>query len=139
MKDLIESVKANEGYRSQPYKCSNNVLTIGYGFAVKDLELDEDICDMIRERKLDKLIEDVNDKWIWVADLPDKAQHVLYEMVYQIGLKGVSMFQLTLEHLENHDFLLASKEMLNSKWARSDSPNRALRMSAMIESLHESR
>jgi len=139
MKDLIDSVKENEGFRSQPYKCSNNVLTIGYGFAVKDLELDEDICDMILERKLDKLIKDVNDKWIWVADLPDKAQHVLYEMVYQMGLKGVSSFKLTLGYLANQEFLLASKEMLDSKWAKSDSPERALRMSAIIESLHESR
>ena len=139
MKDLIDSVKENEGFRLKPYKCSNNVLTIGYGFAVKDLELDEDICDIILERKLDKLIKDVNDKWIWVADLPDKAQHVLYEMVYQMGLKGVSSFKLTLGYLANQEFLLASKEMLDSKWARSDSPERALRMSAIIESLHESR
>ena len=135
MKELVESVKANEGFRSKSYLCSNDVLTIGYGFAVKDLELDEDICDMILERKLERLIEDVNNKWNWVADLPDKAKHVLYEMVYQIGLKGVSNFKLTLKHLENHDFMLASIEMLNSKWARSDSPQRAIRMSQIIERL----
>ena len=139
MKDLIESVKANEGFRPKSYLCSNKVLTIGYGFAVKDLELDKDICDLILERKLERLIKDVNNKWDWVDGLPNKAKHVLHEMVYQIGLKGVSSFKMTLGYLANHEFLLASKEMLDSKWARSDSPNRALRMSKIIESLHESR
>ena len=139
MESLLKSVKANEGFRSKPYLCSNDVLTIGYGFAVKDLELDEDICDMILERKLRKLIKDVNNKWSWVSDLPEKAQHVLYEMVYQIGLNGVSKFKLTLGFLANHEFKSASLEMLNSKWGRSDSPQRALRMSKIIESLHEAR
>jgi lysozyme len=139
VKDLIESVKSNEGFRSKSYLCSNKVLTIGYGFAIKDLELDEDICDMILERKLQRIIKDVNNKWDWVSNLPDQAQEVIYELVYQIGLKGVSRFRLTLAYLANHEFLKASKEMLDSKWARSDSPNRALRMSKIIESLHESR
>ncbi len=139
MKELVESVKANEGFRSRAYRCSNDILTIGYGFAIKDLELDKDICDMILERKLNKLVKDVNAKWDWVSDLPEKAKEVLYEMVFQMGLKGVSSFKLTLAYLQNKEFIKASKEMLNSKWARFDSPNRALRMSKIIESLHESR
>ena len=45
MKDLLERIKHHEGYRSKVYKCTEGYDTIGYGFAIKDLELEEDICD----------------------------------------------------------------------------------------------
>ena len=40
-KALIERLKVNEGFRSRVYKCSLGFDTIGYGFAIKDLELTE--------------------------------------------------------------------------------------------------
>ena len=49
---LIESIKQHEGYVGVVYKDSLGIDTIGYGFAIKDLELDEDICEMILERKV---------------------------------------------------------------------------------------
>ena len=44
---LLERIKHHEGFRSKAYFCSENHLTIGYGFAIKDLELDEDIAEQI--------------------------------------------------------------------------------------------
>ena len=49
--NLIPNIKRNEGYISTVYKDSLGIDTIGYGFAIKDLELEEDICEMILERK----------------------------------------------------------------------------------------
>ena len=60
---LIEAVKESEGFRSKVYKCTEGIDTIGYGFAIKDLVLDEDICDMILERKLNDLIDAANKKF----------------------------------------------------------------------------
>ena len=37
---LIDDVKKHEGFRSKVYKCTEGYDTIGYGFAIKDLELD---------------------------------------------------------------------------------------------------
>lgn len=34
---LRESIKRHEGFESEPYRCSAGVLTIGYGFALRDL------------------------------------------------------------------------------------------------------
>ena len=47
---LIDSIKQHEGYVGIVYKDSLGIDTIGYGFAIKDLELDEDICDIILDR-----------------------------------------------------------------------------------------
>ena len=135
MQDLINSVKENEGYRKMVYKDSLGIDTIGYGFAIKDLELDEDICEEILKRKLDRLVDRVTKKWGWVINLPIEAQEVIYEMCYQMGISGVSKFKKTLLFFESHEFKMAAKEMLDSKWAKSDSPQRAKRMSDIIKEL----
>ena len=63
--DLIESIKKHEGYVGIVYKDSLGIDTIGYGFAIKDLELDKDICDIILERKLKDLESRIKLKFGW--------------------------------------------------------------------------
>ena len=48
---LIESVKESEGFRDRVYKCTEGYDTIGYGFAIKDLIMDEDLAETILIRK----------------------------------------------------------------------------------------
>ena len=134
MSKLIEAVKLSEGFRDRVYKDSLGIDTIGYGFAIKDLVLDEDISEMILKRKLEALIERVNKRFDFVECLPEEAQEVIYEMCYQLGVTGVSKFMKTLLYLENEEFNMASKEMLDSKWA-SQTPNRAKRLSDIIGAL----
>ena len=113
--ELLKAIKLSEGFRDRVYKDSLGIDTIGYGFAIKDLVLDEDISEMILRRKLDNLIDRANKRFPWLPDLPQKAQDVVYEMCYQLGVTGVSKFRKTLLFLENKEFRMASKEMLDSK------------------------
>tara|TARA_R100000773_G_scaffold14845_1_gene13566 strand:+ start:7839 stop:8249 length:411 start_codon:yes stop_codon:yes gene_type:complete len=131
---LIEAVKLSEGFRDRVYKDTLGIDTIGYGFAIKDLVIDEDIAEMILRRKLEKLVEDTNRRFSFLKDLPEQAQDVIYEMCYQLGITGVSKFKKTLAYLENFEYKMASKEMLDSKWARQ-TPNRAKKLSDVIKSL----
>ena len=55
-------------------------------------------------------------------------------MCYQLGVTGVSKFKKTLAYLENFEYRMASKEMLDSRWARQ-TPNRAKRLSDIIGEL----
>tara|TARA_R100000700_G_C3105723_1_gene100878 strand:- start:37 stop:447 length:411 start_codon:yes stop_codon:yes gene_type:complete len=134
MHKLIEAVKLSEGFRDKVYKCTEGYDTIGYGFAIKDLVLDEDIAEMILVRKLESLIERVHKKFPFVKNLPEKAQEVVYEMCYQLGLGGFSKFKRTISYLKLGDYNMCSREMLNSRWARQ-TPNRAQRLSDIIYSL----
>ena len=131
--DLLEAIKLSEGFRDRVYKDTLGIDTIGYGFAIKDLVLDEDISETILRRKLDALIDRVNKRFDFAVKLPQKVQDVLYEMCYQLGVTGVSKFKKTLLYLENHEFEMASKEMLDSKWARQ-TPNRANKLSEIVRS-----
>ena len=83
--DLLKAIKLSEGFRDRVYKDSLGIDTIGYGFAIKDLVLDEDICEMILRRKLDSLIDRADKKFPFLKDMPVEAKDVLYEMCYQMG------------------------------------------------------
>ena len=131
---LLDAVKLSEGFRDKVYKCTEGVDTIGYGFAIKDLVMDEDIAEMILRRKLDSLIDRVNKRFSFVKDMPLEGQDVIYEMCYQLGVSGVSKFKKTLAYLENREYRMAASEMLDSKWHRQ-TPNRSQRLSDIIRGL----
>ena len=129
---LIDNIKKSEGFRSKVYKCTEGYDTIGYGFAIKDLVLGEDICDMILERKLAELKIRVVRQFPFFDDCPEEVQDVIIEMCYQIGVKGVSKFSKTIDHIMRKDYRAASVEMLDSKWARQ-TPNRAKKLSDQMK------
>ena len=129
---LIESIKEHEGYVGVVYKDSLGIDTIGYGFAIKDLELDEDICEMILERKLKNLKDRVRVRFEWYRYMPPQIQDVIMEMCYQLGVTGFSKFKKTILFLQNKQFHDASQEMLDSLWARQ-TPNRAKELSNRVK------
>jgi lysozyme len=131
---LLERIKHHEGFRSRCYRCTENVLTIGYGFAIKDLELDEEIAELILVRKLDKLMNRIQKKFHWWRTAEEEAKNVVVEMCYQLGVSGFSKFKKTIDYLEKKQYAKASVEMLDSRWAKQ-TPNRAIELSNIIKNL----
>lgn len=127
---LLDEIKRNEGYRKTVYKDHLGNLTIGYGFLIKSLELEEDICELIVQRKLEKNKKILIRKIKNFEELPIEAQEVLEDMFYQLHYK-LFQFKKTLKHIERFEYIEASKEMLDSLWARQ-CPDRALRNSNKI-------
>ena len=58
---------------------------------------------------------------------------MIYEMCYQMGVSGFSKFKKTIQYLSDKNYDKASREMLDSKWARRDSPNRAIGLSNIVK------
>ena len=131
---LIESIKKNEGNVKMVYKDSLGIDTIGYGFAIKDLELDEDICDEILLRKLKDLEKQVNRKFGWFKYMPPNIKDVVMEMSYQLGVTGFSKFKKTIAFLQDKQWQEASVEMLDSLWAKQ-TPNRAKALSNIVKNV----
>ena len=134
MKDIIEQLKIHEGYKPKVYKCTAGVDTIGIGFAIKDLELSEDVCELILKEKLQALEERFEDRFDWFKTSPIEVRNVMLNMAYQLGFRGFCKFKKTLSYLENAEWGSASKEMLDSRWAKQ-TPNRANELSEIIKSL----
>ena len=133
MKNLIENIKESEGFVEHVYNDSLGIPTIGYGFAIKDLILDEDIAEEILIRKVKDLAQRVQNKFDWFNTAPDVIKEVVVEMCYQLGLGGFSKFKKTIFYLEKENYLEASKEMLDSKWSKQ-TPNRAKKLSDIVAS-----
>ena len=132
--NILKSIKKHEGFRSKVYKCTEGYDTIGYGFAIKDLEMDEDIAEEILLRKVENLISRVRKKFSWLDSVPPAVQGVIVEMSYQMGVSGVSKFKKALHAMQMFQWKLAADELLDSRWAKQI-PNRAKELSDIIRGL----
>lgn len=130
--EVIKSIKENEGFRSRVYKDSLGFDTIGYGFAIKNLELSESISDIILKQKLLMLIINIHERFQWFRKMPDKIQGVIVEMCYQLGITGFSKFRKTIAYLANRRWKEASKEMMKSRWAEQ-TPDRAKELADIVK------
>ncbi len=131
---LLKKIKEHEGFEPRVYKCTEGYDTIGYGFAIKDLELTEDVCDIILQQKLDKLNKILNERFCWYPISPLAIQDVVINMCYQLGISGFSKFKKTIYYLETEQYEEASSEMLDSLWAKQ-TPNRAKELSEIVKSV----
>ena len=64
-----------------------------------------------------------NLRWQTVGDRRARAN-----MGYQLGIAELMGFKRMLAAMERGDYEAAAREMLDSKWARQDSPGRARRL-----------
>ena len=132
MKNLLKRIKENEGFSEDVYKCSLGYDTIGYGFAIKDLKLSEEISTIILEQKVNSLFRKCYDKLEWFAFQPEPVQGVIIEMVFQLGFTGTMKFKKMIGHLKQRNYEGAADEMLDSKWAKVQTPLRAQRLSEIM-------
>ena len=128
---LIDRLKISEGFRDRVYKCTEGFDTIGFGFAIKDLVLSEEISEMILKEKVEALISRIENKFDWFVEMPPEVQSVIVECCYQLGLYGFSKFKKTLAHLKEKEFKHAADEMLDSRWAKQ-TPNRANMLAQIV-------
>ncbi len=145
MEKLIEELKQDEGFDSRAYYDIHGYLTIGYGtkFPISDeeckkLNLKEDLKSISKENaekllmlRLEKKIKALHKALLWLENQPIEVQEILYNMAYQLGVKGLLKFKQTLKLIEHKRYDLASLEMLDSLWAKQ-TPSRAKRLSGKL-------
>ena len=132
---LIADIKKHEGYSKTVYQDTLGKDTIGIGFLVFSLELDEDICDIILKRKLDKNEKILTRNLDWYKRSPQSVKDILQNMFYQLHYK-LFKFKKTLYFIETGQYRAGSKEMLDSLWAKQ-TPNRAKELSKRLAKLDE--
>jgi lysozyme len=114
---LLEHVKDAEGFRSYPYRCSANKLTIGYGRNLQDNGISKVEGNFL-------LISDVSDaiadaeRLDFFADLDPVRQMVIVDMLFNLGWVRFCGFKKFAVALRLKDYTLAAHEMQDSKWYR---------------------
>jgi lysozyme len=127
---ILSSVKKNEGFSSVVYKDTLGFDTIGYG---TKLPLTEKECAFILGSRLIEKEYELEEASSIYRSLPQSKQKIVLEMAYQLGVNGVMNFKKMWFALQKNDYATASKEMLNSKWAKQ-TPNRANQLALLMAS-----
>ena len=137
--DLKARIKKHEGYRDTIYKDSLGFSTIGYGHLVLQTDRYEKGVTY-RKKDLEKVFDtDFNtaksnaNQLIKGLPIHHQAKCVIIEMVFQLGMGGVSKFKKMWKALKQNNYQIASEEMLDSRWAKQ-TPKRAEELSNVMKS-----
>ena len=130
-------IKKEEGFRMETYKCTEGHLTGGYGHKMLDGETPPtDMAGWTKlfERDFARAVSGAEELLMISPNVDDTARHIVVEMCYQMGAYGVSKFHGMLSALQESDYVTASKEMLDSRWAKQ-TPKRAMRMAERMRNI----
>lgn len=132
--EIVADLKADEGWRAEPYQDHLGLWTIGYGFLIdgrKSVRLPQVVGDFWLKTLVEERTKALNDALPWLQAEPDDVQRALVNMAYQMGVAGVLKFQKMLDALKAGDRNLAANEALDSTWAKQ-TPQRAQKVAALI-------
>ena len=126
-KSLIERIGVNEGFRSKPYQCTEDVWTIGHGLTwITEEESLSILSGRISHLHL-QLLDDLD----WYEGMPPEIKGVVIEMCFQIGFAGFCKFKKAIANMKDHNWKVAADEMLDSKWHRQ-TPGRSERLATIV-------
>ena len=141
MIDTAKWLREEEGYRDVVYLDSKGIETVGYGHRVTKVDKLE-LGDKVSAKRCAD--------WFW-ADLglatnqamailvpihhPPDVLHVVTCMIYQMGYTGTKDFKRTMKLIKKQRYAMAAVEMMDSQWARQDTPARAKRLALVMAGL----
>ena len=127
---LLEDIKAEEGFSAVVYKCTEGFDTVGYG---TKLPLTKEESELILNHRLNQTKAQLT-SYLYDLDIKQEAWDILFNMAYQLGVNGVLKFKKMIEALRSKDYKEASKQGLDSLWAKQ-TPNRANRLMKRMSEL----
>jgi lysozyme len=152
-KTAEESIKLHEGIKYQIYRDSRKNLSIGIGMNLERSDSDARLkavganpklirsgkeklnnsqIQILFKQDIDKAIKDAKSLVPDLGQRPLPVQCVLIEMAFNLGKNKLSGFKKFLFHIQNRNYELASREMLNSIWAKQVG-DRAKKLAKRIE------
>ena len=132
---LIDDIKKHEGFSPVVYQCTAGYDTIGYGQRVKYLKVTQEQAEEWLLEELQNLKYILADKYDWFLSAPQEVKDIVMNMNYQLGVSAFSKFKKTIKYIKVKDYKSASTEMLDSKWARDDTPGRAKELSDRMKNI----
>jgi len=84
------------------------------------------------ENDIQRVVDNLDKMWEVWRSFPVPAQEVCIDCAFQMGITGWMNFRRTRALMEMGAWLEASEEILRSKYATIDTPNRAARNSRKL-------
>lgn len=123
------SVQEHEGYRLEPYRCTEGFLSGGWGHKI----LPGEEVPTTKEGWEEIFNKDFDNAWNQMVQLCDthnlpeneEMRSILCEMIFQLGFTGVSKFKMMIKALQEGNMEEASNQMKDSRWY-VQTPNRCV-------------
>lgn len=116
MVKMTEELKGDEGFSDRLYMCTAGKMTIGYGYNLEDNEFPKSIAEQLLTHNIMTCAEKLSN-YNWFNNLDNVRQRVIINMTFNLGLNGMFKFKKMIAAIKDKNFELASKEMLDSRWA----------------------
>ena len=134
---LRDELKIDEGVKYEIYLDHLSLPTLGVGHLIKDTDpenglpvgtkIEEERVNELFDQDIQVTIQECKYLYNDFDDLPEEAQRIIANMMFNLGRPRLSRFLKMKQHVDNRDFVSASEEMKNSKWYRQVT-NRAQRL-----------
>jgi len=111
---IIEKIKRHEGWRSKPYRCSANKLTIGYGTNIEQISKKEG--ELLLISRLNDIFEYALPQLPEYKTLNDARKLVYLDMLYNLGFKSFKGFKHMRNYVQDGNWHGAACEIENSKY-----------------------
>jgi lysozyme len=132
MRDLlINHLIVDEGLKLKPYHDTMGKLTIGIGRNLDDVGITKDEAMLLLEHDVDSAIKDCLALFSNFNQLTERRRAVLANMMFNLGKNRLAAFKNMRVRIAAGDYAGASKEMLNSLWAKQVG-DRAVRLADMM-------
>lgn len=119
---LTAELRAFEGLRLRPYRCTEGVLTIGYGHTGPDVRpgivWSKEQAESALQRDIAEAVAGLDRRLPWWRTLDDVRARVLADMAFNMGLDRLCGFKHALAAMQAGDYSEAARELLDSKWAK---------------------
>ena len=141
---LREELIADEGMRLDVYRCTEGYETVGVGHKIVqgDAEHGKPLGYTITERRMKQLFdlditvvrEDCHRLYEDFSDLPEEAQRIIANMMFNLGLPTMKKFRGMKRCVDERNWSGAADEMVDSRWYEQVT-NRANRLVKRMRAL----
>lgn len=134
MNNIKEMLRIHEGVEKFAYKCSAGKITVGVGRNIdpdNGLGLSDDEIDYLLANDIQRVAIELQKSVPAYDSLSDVRKSVLIDMCFNLGITRFMQFKNFLAAVESGEFVTASAEMLDSRWANQVG-QRAQRLSKMM-------
>ena len=141
-----DELKRDEGVKYEIYLDHLGLPTCGIGHLITewDNEYGQEVGTPVAEERVNELFEKdlattIDECKLIYSDfdvLPVKVQHIVANMMFNMGRPRLSRFHKMKKAVDNRDWFEAAYEMTDSKWAKQV-PNRAMRLVGEMQSVSE--
>ena len=146
IKQFREELKRDEGVKNEVYLDHLGLPTCGIGHLITewDTEYNAEVGTPVAEERVNELFEKdlattIDECKLIYNDfdvLPVKVQHIVANMMFNMGRPRLSRFHKMKKAIDNRDWYEAAYEMTDSKWAKQV-PNRAMRLVQEMKTVSE--